>query len=1068
MRTTLLASTCLIAVMATPAFAETTISTAVTAPVKTSTANNGAADDVKISSTGSVKPAAGTAVTVDSNHKIVNEGTIEFGNVDGATGIHANAGVTGGITNAASGKIIVNESYEPTDADKDGDLDGPFAVGSNRVGISTGGAFTGNITNSGSIVVEGNNSAGILLGGPLTGKFVNDGTVSVLGDRALGVGLKDVTGNVRLAGTIIAQGLDATAARLEGNINGALEIQGNLTSTGYRYTTVPTDPSKLDADDLLQGGPALSVEGNVTGGIIFAVPPKNTSETDKDADKDGIEDAKEGSALVRSFGEAPAVRIGSADKDITIGAVAGTGTGFGVVIDGGIQGAGLYTGVNGNGLQVGGLGGAVTIDGGIGIGATGSVRASSKDASATAIRIGANATTPEIRNAGTVEATGGGTASAISTAILVEAGGSVDTLRNSGTINAKAADKDGTAIAILDKSGTVDLVENSGAITASGALATSDRNVAIDLSANANGATVKQTAVAAGVTAPKIVGDVRFGAGNDIFDIADGTMDGTSSFGAGDNRLNLSGDAIYTGKANFGAGNDIMALSGTSTFKGSVDFGGGADVMTIGGSSVFSGSLANAQGLAVTASGGVFDVVGPAKIASLTVNNKGIIGVTVGGTNMTGIEVSGAASFDTDSKLAIQLSNIANAEGKHVVITAGTLTGANNLTASTALLPFLYKGTLSSNANQIIVDVARKDTTELGLNRSESSAFNAAYAAFSKDKMVEDVFLAINDGDQFRNQLQQMLPEHEGGVFETVTSGSRALARFLGDPKGPFKDEGNWGYWVAQAAWGTSKSLGDTASYDVSGWGVTMGGERKTGIGNFGVSIGYMNGKDGNGSNANEVRSNHWELAGYWRLRSDNWLAYARVSGAKIGFDGTRYFSGEINKTKVEKTMTADWDGTLWSASGAVSHDFMSGNLSVRPVLAVDYYKLKEDGYAETGGGDALDLTVSGRDSDELAVSGTVAVGLDFGGIDQYDGWYRFELEGGRRQIVGGALGATTAVFKDGTPFTLTPAERTSGWVGKLRAVAGNSGFQIGGELSAEEQQSHVALALRASLRIGL
>ena len=83
-------------------------------------------------------------------------------------------------------------------------------------------------------------------------------------------------------------------------------------------------------------------------------------------------------------------------------------------------------------------------------------------------------------------------------------------------------------------------------------------------------------------------------------------------------------------------------------------------------------------------------------------------------------------------------------------------------------------------------------------------------------------------------------------------------------------------------------------------------------------------------------------------------------------------------------------------------------------------------------------------------------------------GTYRFELEGGRRQIVSGTLGATTASFKDGTPFTLTPDDRTSGWIGRFRGIAGNSAFQVAGEVSAEEQQSHIGWAFRASLRVGL
>lgn len=1067
MRKTLLASTCLAAFLSTSAHAETSISTATTTPVRTSTVKSGAPDDVKITSAGSVKPTSGTAVTIDSNNKVTNDGAIQITNADGATGIFANAGTSGGITNSATGKIIIDESYAPTDIDKDGDIDGPFAVGTGRTGIATGGAFAGNIVNSGEITVEGNDSAGIRLGGPLTGNFTTDGKISVLGDNALGVGLQDVNGNVRLAGAINAVGQNATAARLAGNINGALVVQGALTATGYRYTTAPADPSKLDADDLLIGGPALSIEGNVTGGIVVAIPPKDTKPDDKDEDKDGIEDAKEGSGAIQSYGSAPALRIGSASQDIAIGAVAGTGTGLGLIIDGGVVGNGLYAGKDATAIQLGGMGRNVTIAGGIGI--AGSVSALSNGASATAIRVGSGATTPEIRVSGKVEASGGNAATAISTGILVEAGGNVALIRNSGSISAKAGGDTGTARAIVDLSGTVATIENSGIISATGAAATSDRNIAIDLSANGNGTTVQQTAVASGITAPSIVGDVRFGGGNDVFDIADGSVKGNTTFGAGSNRLAMSGDATYAGKASFGGGNDTMALGGTSVFSGTADFGGGNDTLTIGGTSRFSGGLLNSQGLAVAVDGGNFDVTGAASIASLAVTNKGILTVMLDAGNAgTALDVAGNASFGTDSKLALKLSSIEDAEGNHVVLTAGTLTGASNLTAETTLLPFLYKGTLSSNATQLIVNVSRKSTADLGLNRSESSAFNAVIDAVTADQAIEDVFLGITDGDQFHNQLRQMLPEHEGGVFETVTSGSRALSRYLQDPNAPFQDEGKWRYWINQAVWGTAKGVGQTAGYNVSGWGISLGAEIKSDIGNFGGSVAFLNGKDGNSSNDNEVSSSQFEGALHWRLQSDGWLASARVSGAPISMKGTRFFRADAGATDIEKTIRGKWDGQLYSASGSVAKDARLGGITIRPTVAIDYYKLKEDGYAESGGGDALDLTVQDRSSDELAVSGTVALGLEFGGADEYDGWTRFELEGGRRQIVGGSLGATVASFKDGTPFTLVPEDRTSGWVGRFRGIAGNSAFQVAGEVSAEEQQSHIGWAFRASVRVGL
>ncbi|MGZ3259211.1 MAG: autotransporter domain-containing protein, partial [Croceibacterium sp.] len=293
MRRYLLASTAVLA-FAAPA-AATDITTAKTTPLQTSTVKNGVPDSITITSTGSVTVTAGTAVTMDDNHSVANQGKIAINNANDATGIAAAAGTTGDISN--TGTITVDETYTPTDTDKDGDLDGPFALGSNRFGIRTLGDHTGDVVNNGTITVEGNDSAGIWLGGKLTGALTHNGTTTVLGDRAIGLQAQDITGNVRLAGTVSATGKDAIAARFSGDIGGALVVQGNITSTGYRYTA-PTDTSKLDADDLLQGGSALIVEGNVAGGIILAVPPKDNSPTNNDEDADGIEDSKEGSANV--------------------------------------------------------------------------------------------------------------------------------------------------------------------------------------------------------------------------------------------------------------------------------------------------------------------------------------------------------------------------------------------------------------------------------------------------------------------------------------------------------------------------------------------------------------------------------------------------------------------------------------------------------------------------------------------------------------------------------------------------------------------------------------------------
>ena len=135
MRRYLLVSTCLVAVAA-PAAAETTISTTVNGPVRTSTVKTGGLpDDILINSTGVVNGNARGGDIIDSDHDVNDQGTIQIGNVNNVAGVDVLAGVTNDIT--ISGKIIVDEPFAPTDADNDGDLDGPFATGTGRFGIRT-------------------------------------------------------------------------------------------------------------------------------------------------------------------------------------------------------------------------------------------------------------------------------------------------------------------------------------------------------------------------------------------------------------------------------------------------------------------------------------------------------------------------------------------------------------------------------------------------------------------------------------------------------------------------------------------------------------------------------------------------------------------------------------------------------------------------------------------------------------------------------------------------------------------------------------------------------------------
>jgi hypothetical protein len=1066
MRHYLLASTAALAIAA-PA-AATDITTAVNTPLKTSTVKNGTPDSITITSAGSVTVNGGNAVTMDDNHSVTNQGKVTISNANNSTGVAANAGTGGDIVN--SGTITVDEPYTPTDTDKDGDLDGPFALGSNRFGIRTVGDHTGKVSNSGKIIVEGNDSAGIWLGGKLTGNLVHDGTTTVLGDRSVGVQAQDITGNVRLAGGVTVTGKDAIGAGFSGNIGGALVVQGTISSTGYRSTTAPTDSSKLDGDDLLQGGSALVVEGNVNGGIILAVPPMDNSTSNNDEDGDGIEDAKEGSAVVVSYGAAPAMVVGATDHAIAIGPVAGTADHYGLQIDGTVAGQGIYAGVNATGLQVGGRGGFVTVANGIGM--TGKISASSVGASATALLIGTGASTPLIRNSGAISATGGNAATAFATGILIDEGATVGTIRNSGSIKAVAGEN-GNATAIWDKSGGVTLVENSGTISASGAKSDSARNIAIDLSANTTGVTVRQTQVASGFDAPAIEGDVRLGGGSDVLSVADGTFKGTAYLGAGNNSYALSGDAVHTGSAVFGAGNDAMSLAGTAKFVGKADFaGGGADTLSLSDSAVFKGTLANSGGLAVNVTGGTLDIAKPVSIASLNIGAGGTLLATLdksagAGTAYT---VTGTAAFASGATVELHLANVHDAVGSYDLVQAGSMQGASGIEIDDAFIPYVFKASLDTDAdaNTLAVDVTRKSATELGLNRSQAGAYDAIFAALGNDTDVDGVFLGIRDGDAFRSAVAQMLPDHAGGSFDGISEGVRAFARQAADPASPVYSMGGVNFLLSTAGWGADKSQGDTAAFNLGGFGFSGGAEIASGFGSFGLTATWLWNSYNQGNDSNVVQSDTYELAAYWRGTWGGFSAFARGSAGRANFHGRRTFEGANGTQQVQKSALANRNGTLVSASGGIAYEGGSGALFFRPTASFDYLKLSEKGYTDTGGGAGLDLIVDPRKSDEFAVNGGLAVGIDFTGKRKHDeNWFRIETEGGWREIVGGALGATTAHFANGTPFTLEPDQEKSGWYARLRAMGGTDAFTMSGEAGAERRLGGAALSVRGTLRFG-
>jgi hypothetical protein len=233
-----------------------------------------------------------------------------------------------------------------------------------------------------------------------------------------------------------------------------------------------------------------------------------------------------------------------------------------------------------------------------------------------------------------------------------------------------------------------------------------------------------------------------------------------------------------------------------------------------------------------------------------------------------------------------------------------------------------------------------------------------------------------------------------------------------------------------------------------------------------GLTLGYYYGKDHH--DGADLGSNHYEGGVYWRGGAGPLRAWARGTAATINFDSKRNFNGLAGSAVVTRSADGQWTGRLYSASGGISYEAHFNRLSVRPSASIEYYKLTERGYTETGGGDAYDLTVRSRKSDEAAANALLALGYDLiRRADEDSSWMRLELEGGRREIISGSLGNTVASFGTGNPFTLTADQRKSGWRGGLRALGGGSSVTYFAEANAEQQLGGTSIGGRVGLNFG-
>jgi outer membrane autotransporter protein len=810
--------------------AETKISTATTAPVRTSTLASGQPDSLLIEASGSIKPtASGAAVTMDSSHDVKNSGAIAFTGVNNATGVLLVGGRSGTLTN--TGSIDLSEDYTPTDSDNDGDIDGAFAQGSGRFGIrATGpGVFTGNVINQGTINVEGNDSAAISLETGLVGSLTNSGSVSVLGDRSSGIAAASVTGDVRITGAVAVKGEGAQALSL-GDVGGGIVLQNGISATGYRSTIRVADDAtraKLDADDLKQGGAAVRLTGSVAKGLLLDRPPVDANKDDKDEDKDGVEDALEATAQIVSSGAAPALDIGGAGAT-TFGRV-GTGElGYGIVNRGQIGSDGVNDGISSTAVRIGQTGGgATTIEGGL----------YNDKAAITAKAYGAQAT-----------------------GILLNAGASVPTIRNTGTIAGDQIGGKQDGRAIVDLSGNLAFVENSGVIRGSvtpktGETATANA-IALDLSVNTLGAFVRQAKVATD-DAPQIIGDVRFGSGADRLELLGGVLTGAMSFGAGADTLVIDGEAKASGRLTDADG----ALS--------LDIRNGRL------------AVSNTEAIAITSLN--LDAKG---VLAITIDQQA--------NQATRFNVAGAAALASGSQVEVQLKSLVRGSQSYQILQAQSLQVAQTgTTVAGAPFLYSAALRSDPGIGALYVDVRAKTAAELGLNRSGSQAYSAVFNSLDTNDAIEQAFLAQTTQAGFLDLYEQMLPDHSGGAIMSAAAISAAISSATSQPMGIDRSSG-MGVWAQEILFEIRRDRTDANGFKSQGFGLAGGVDLLGEVNALGVTAAFVatEYRDRGATAGEQVSMNVLNGGGYWRFDTGGLHADARVGVGYAWFDGDRRLVG--------------------------------------------------------------------------------------------------------------------------------------------------------------------------------
>lgn len=872
------------------------------------------ADDLNVTSVLNAPVTTGTAANSSAGNITIQ--------TNGGVSINAaGAAVTLNSNNTIDNQGIIQNSFT-----------GGGAIGVHVLGGNTGSLIT-EVFNTSIINVAGGGAGnyGILLDGPSA--FTGDITLGVVsqivvsGANANGIAVKaPLIGNLTVGSNTTITGEGANGVLVLSPISGSLAVNANLAAVGTVLYT-------LDKVDPLSGS-ALAIASSVAGGII-ATGPATTGDTSS-------------ASSIVSSGLAPTIAIqpslaGASASNIVIGPLSGdtVSPSYSLINRGGVRATSNDPGISTVAVGIGEAGAAaqtVTLAGGIYNRGTiqaqsqsnnaFAVSAPSASADATAIRIGNGATinasaltADALFSEGTIAAFESGDKSGTTTSVLVLAGGSLPRMTNTGLIQSIITTTDTTiaslnAYGVRDLSGTLTTINNSG-------------NMFISATTLDNGA---QVAVAA---------DLSHSSKAETFTNS-GSVIGDILFGSGTNQLIIEGNTTF---------NNCTA----ACIHGGVHATGNGTVDVV---------------ISQNGIGGFFRTSG-SQVRNFNVGSGGTLELSIDKTSGLAPELltTGAANFASGSKLTVVPTTFLPNSGTFTLVRSnGGLNFADfNSTVSVAI-PFIFKGSVAPQANDLVLTLQRKTATELGLTGNAAAIYEPLAVSALSDDAFGAALLTLNSTEEVEAAVNSTVPDIAGGVRAlsiamtdqatgVIASRERALVTAPPNTRNDFR------FWGQEFYNNVNQNSTDTHSgFNGAGQGLALGvewGNLRTG--RYGLGYTFFASQEIESHPRDTKTNGDWNMLSFYAgWRAGDFFVTPQLNLGQGGMHSRR----TVTAGSLTRTATANWNNYL--AAGGVSTGYIMdvGGFQLIPQIALDGLYLREGTYTESGaGGVGLSLKSQSQDS---------------------------------------------------------------------------------------------------------